>query len=111
VDQFIHRLLVEEDANNSPESNDELFHASADAGEKLYRKGDYAKSQISNLDVYLLKKVQKGSPKFVIDHCDEYGTYTFCRVDLFPDLKSGQQFFFIRNGSFSGWFISRCLRA
>ncbi|KAE7999631.1 hypothetical protein FH972_004039 [Carpinus fangiana] len=57
VDQFIHRLLVEEDANNSPESNDELFQASADAGEKLYRKGDYAKSQISNLDVYLLKKV------------------------------------------------------
>lgn len=61
VDQFIHRLLVEEDANNSPESNEELFHASADAGEKLYRKGDYAKSKISNLDVYLLKEVQKGS--------------------------------------------------
>lgn len=56
VDQFIHRLLVEEDANNSP-GNDELFHASADAGEKLYRKGDYVKSQISNLDVYLLRKV------------------------------------------------------
>ncbi|GMY11791.1 protein IN CHLOROPLAST ATPASE BIOGENESIS, chloroplastic-like [Fagus crenata] len=57
VDQFIHRLLVEEDAKNSPESNDELFHSSADAGEKFYKKGDYAKSQISNLDVYLLRKV------------------------------------------------------
>ncbi|KAF5463767.1 hypothetical protein F2P56_013903 [Juglans regia] len=57
VDLFMHRILVEEDANNSSESNGVLFHAAADAGEKLYRKGDYAKSQISNLDVYLLKKV------------------------------------------------------
>ncbi|XP_042973768.1 protein IN CHLOROPLAST ATPASE BIOGENESIS, chloroplastic-like isoform X2 [Carya illinoinensis] len=57
VDQFMHRILVEEDANNPSESNEELFHAAADAGEKLYRKGDYAKSQISNLDVYLFKKV------------------------------------------------------
>ncbi|KAB1214745.1 hypothetical protein CJ030_MR5G004896 [Morella rubra] len=57
VDLFIHRLLIEEDAKNCPESNDELFRASADAGEKLYQRGDYAKSQISNLDVYLLKKV------------------------------------------------------
>lgn len=59
VDLFIHRLLIEEDAKNCPESNDELFRASADAGEKLYQRGDYAKSQISNLDVYLLKKVIK----------------------------------------------------
>ncbi|KAF7828706.1 protein IN CHLOROPLAST ATPASE BIOGENESIS, chloroplastic-like isoform X2 [Senna tora] len=57
VDQFIHRILVEEDAKNSQERNDELFFASADAGEKLYRKGDLAESKISNLDVYLLKKV------------------------------------------------------
>ncbi|XP_042973683.1 protein IN CHLOROPLAST ATPASE BIOGENESIS, chloroplastic-like isoform X2 [Carya illinoinensis] len=57
VDRFMHRILVEEDANSPSQSNDELFHAAADAGEKLYRKGDYAKSQISNLDVYLLKKV------------------------------------------------------
>lgn len=56
----MHRMLVEEDAKNSSERNDELFHAAADAGEKLYRKGDYAKSQISNLDGYLLKKVYTG---------------------------------------------------
>ncbi|KAI4314983.1 hypothetical protein L6164_027837 [Bauhinia variegata] len=57
VDQFIHRILVEEDTKNSQERNDELFYASADAGEKLYKKGDFAESKISNLDVYLLKKV------------------------------------------------------
>jgi len=57
VDQFINRLLVEEDANKSPEMKNELFQAPADDGEKFYRKGDYAKSQISNLDVYLLRKV------------------------------------------------------
>lgn len=60
VDQYIHRILAEEDVNNSMESNDELFHASADAGNKLYKKGDFAKSGISSLDVYLLQKVQKG---------------------------------------------------
>ncbi|CAL5369478.1 unnamed protein product [Camellia sinensis] len=57
VDQYIHRILVEEDAKNSKESDNELFHAAADAGEKIYKKGDFVASQISNLDVYLLKKV------------------------------------------------------
>ncbi|XP_058080514.1 protein IN CHLOROPLAST ATPASE BIOGENESIS, chloroplastic-like isoform X1 [Magnolia sinica] len=57
VDQYIHRVLVEEDANNSQESNDKLFDASSIAGEKLYRRGDYAESKIANLDVYLSKKV------------------------------------------------------
>ncbi|KAK6946089.1 hypothetical protein RJ641_013633 [Dillenia turbinata] len=57
VDQYIHRLLVEEDARNSNEKRAELFDASSDAGEKLYKKGDFAESQIANLDVYLLKKV------------------------------------------------------
>lgn len=50
-------MLVEEDANNSQECGDELFHAAGDAGKKLYEKGDYAKSNISDLDVYLLRKV------------------------------------------------------
>jgi hypothetical protein len=49
--------LVEEDAKDSRERNEELFHASTDAGEKFYRKGDFAESGISNLDSYLLKKV------------------------------------------------------
>ncbi|KAK7252819.1 hypothetical protein RIF29_37038 [Crotalaria pallida] len=57
VDQFIHRILVEEDAKNSQERNEDIFYASADALEKLYRKGDFAESKISNLDIYLLKKV------------------------------------------------------
>ncbi|XP_071712489.1 protein IN CHLOROPLAST ATPASE BIOGENESIS, chloroplastic-like [Rutidosis leptorrhynchoides] len=57
VDQYIHRILVEEDANMSPQGIDELFQASGDAGEKLYTKGDFAKSGKSNLDVYLLQKV------------------------------------------------------
>ncbi|XP_058740783.1 protein IN CHLOROPLAST ATPASE BIOGENESIS, chloroplastic-like [Vicia villosa] len=57
VDQYIHRILVEEDAKDSQQRNEELFYASADAGEKLYRKGAFAESGISNLDVYLLKQV------------------------------------------------------
>lgn len=57
VDQYIHRILVEEDAKNSQESVNELFHAAADAGENVYKKGDFAASKVSNLDVYLLKKV------------------------------------------------------
>lgn len=57
MDQFIHRILVEEDVKNSQERNEELFYGSADAGAKLYRKGDFAQSGISNLDGYLLKKV------------------------------------------------------
>ncbi|KAK3195825.1 hypothetical protein Dsin_027135 [Dipteronia sinensis] len=57
VDQYIHRILVEEDAHHLKESNGELFHASSEAGKKLYRRGDFAESQITNLDSYLLKKV------------------------------------------------------
>lgn len=57
VDQYIHRILVEEDANSSTEGIDEVFDASGEAGEKLYTKGDFAKSGNSNLDVYLLQKV------------------------------------------------------
>ncbi|PSR87966.1 hypothetical protein CEY00_Acc30996 [Actinidia chinensis var. chinensis] len=57
VDQYIHRILVEEDAKNSQESDNELFRAAADAGEKIYKKGDFAASKISNFDTYLLKKV------------------------------------------------------
>lgn len=58
VDQFIHRLLVEEDARGSGEQNDELFLAAADAGQKLYGRGDFSESRITNLDGYLLKKVR-----------------------------------------------------
>ncbi|CAN1191993.1 Protein IN CHLOROPLAST ATPASE BIOGENESIS, chloroplastic [Linum perenne] len=56
VDQFVHRILVEEDANGLSKGNNDIFTAAADAG-SLYTKGDFADSQISDLDVYLLKKV------------------------------------------------------
>lgn len=56
VDQYIHRILVEEDAHLEV-CNSELFHVSSEAGKKLYRRGDFAESQITNLDSYLLKKV------------------------------------------------------
>uniref|UniRef100_A0A6N2M6V1 Uncharacterized protein n=1 Tax=Salix viminalis TaxID=40686 RepID=A0A6N2M6V1_SALVM len=57
VDQYINRILVEEDADISSEANADLFLAAADAGDNLYTKGDYAKSHILDLDAYLLKKV------------------------------------------------------
>lgn len=57
VDQFINRILVEEDALGSAKSSNELFHALGDVGDKIYRKGDFAKSNASSLDVYLLQKV------------------------------------------------------
>ncbi|KNA08321.1 hypothetical protein SOVF_163650, partial [Spinacia oleracea] len=57
VDQYIHRILVEEDALSKDESQDVLFAASFEAGKKLYKKGDLAESKTRNLDVYLLKKV------------------------------------------------------
>ncbi|XP_071722204.1 protein IN CHLOROPLAST ATPASE BIOGENESIS, chloroplastic-like, partial [Rutidosis leptorrhynchoides] len=56
VDQYIHRILVEEDAN-SQKSSDELYHASSEAGKELYNKGDFAKSPMKNIEAYLLKKV------------------------------------------------------
>lgn len=37
VDQYIHRTLVEEDANNFHGSNGELYDASSEAGKKLHR--------------------------------------------------------------------------
>ncbi|XP_050210096.1 protein IN CHLOROPLAST ATPASE BIOGENESIS, chloroplastic [Mercurialis annua] len=57
VDQYIHRILVEEDASYSGGSNGELYNASSEAGEKLYRRGDFAESQIAKVDQYILKKV------------------------------------------------------
>lgn len=56
VDQYIHRILVEEDANNNG-SDSHLYDASSEVGKKLYKKGDFAESRVANLDVYILKKV------------------------------------------------------
>ncbi|KAJ0984349.1 hypothetical protein J5N97_002705 [Dioscorea zingiberensis] len=57
VDQYIHRILVEEDADSAKEHVDNLWDAASDAGEKLYTKGDFPESGITDLDVYLLKKL------------------------------------------------------
>lgn len=57
VDQYIHRILVEEDSNGYEDTTNSLYAASGDAGKKLYKQGDLAESKIKNLDVYLTKKV------------------------------------------------------
>ncbi|XP_074275539.1 protein IN CHLOROPLAST ATPASE BIOGENESIS, chloroplastic-like [Silene latifolia] len=57
VDQYIHRILVEEDVSSQDDGKNVLFDASLEAGEKLYKKGDYTDSQTPNLDSYLLKMV------------------------------------------------------
>ncbi|KAJ4751888.1 cyclin delta-3 [Rhynchospora pubera] len=56
VDQYIHRLLVEEDVGNV-EAGDILWDASGEAGRKLYKKGDAKEAGAAGLDVYILKKV------------------------------------------------------
>ncbi|KAG8473574.1 hypothetical protein CXB51_035840 [Gossypium anomalum] len=99
VDQYIHRILVEEDADESHGSNGELFHASSEAGKKLYTRGDFAESKISNLDGYLLKKVHENVYEIVESENDSVlkfsvqskivdgGKSLFChQVGLFPDL-------------------------
>lgn len=57
VDQFIHRILVEEDISKPEESSQEIFDAAGEAGKKLYSKGDFARSELMDLDLYLLRKV------------------------------------------------------
>ncbi|KAJ4890732.1 Uncharacterized protein Rs2_30480 [Raphanus sativus] len=57
VDQFIHRILVEEDISKPVESSQVIFDAAGEAGKKLYSKGDFARSELMDLDLYLLRKV------------------------------------------------------
>ncbi|CAL9233623.1 unnamed protein product [Arabidopsis halleri] len=57
VDQFIHRILVEEDVSKPEESSQEILNAVGEAGVKLYSKGDFASSRLMDLDAYLLRKV------------------------------------------------------
>lgn len=56
VNQYIQRLLVEEDVNSSKDSSREVLHVS-DNARKLYREGSFTESQLPNLDTYLLRKV------------------------------------------------------
>lgn len=92
VDQYIHRLLVEEDAHHLEENNGELYDASSEAGKKLYQRGDFAESNITNLDSYLLSKVigQLCELRFSTDSAKSVVTFYCC---------------------LSGWAVSRCFRA
>ncbi|KAG5407626.1 hypothetical protein IGI04_013745 [Brassica rapa subsp. trilocularis] len=103
VDEYIHRILVEEDAQEMSE----LYIASAEAGEKLYKKGAFAESQIDNLDVYVLKKASVGLfpdvlEKKVLRHFDEGDHVSamvtgefYTRKDLFPGF--GRPFVYYAN--------------
>lgn len=57
VKQYIHRILVEADIN--ADYGDHVWDAVGEAGENLYTKGDFKESQLADLDVYLLKKVER----------------------------------------------------
>ncbi|XP_051141477.1 protein IN CHLOROPLAST ATPASE BIOGENESIS, chloroplastic-like isoform X3 [Andrographis paniculata] len=57
VEQFINRILVEEDVKGFEERYDELFDTSAVARNKFYKKGDFAASHISSFEAYVLKKI------------------------------------------------------
>ncbi|ESQ53732.1 hypothetical protein EUTSA_v10025679mg [Eutrema salsugineum] len=101
VDEYIHRILVEEDAQELTE----LYHASAEAGEKLYTKGAFAESQIENLDVYVLKKVglfPDVLERKVLRHFEEGDHVSamvtgefYTRKDLFPGF--GRPFVYYAN--------------
>jgi len=85
VDQYMHIILVEEDANNFNESNGELFHTASEVGEKLYRRGDFAESRIANFDGYLHKEVKFCKwvcKRIYLLHGD---SLLFSQVRLFPD--------------------------
>lgn len=60
VNQYIHRILVEADIN--PDTGDDLWSAVGEAGKNLYTKGDFKESQLADLDIYLLKKVEIYTP-------------------------------------------------
>ncbi|KAH8519677.1 hypothetical protein H0E87_001198 [Populus deltoides] len=89
VDQYMHRILVEEDANNFNESNGELFHTASEVGEKLYRRGDFAESRIANFDGYLLKAV----PRYLTRH--------FEQRDHVLAMVTGE--FYVKKGLFPGF--------
>ncbi|AEE86320.2 cyclin delta-3 [Arabidopsis thaliana] len=101
VDEYIHRILVEEDAQELTE----LYRASGEAGEKLYEKGAFAESEIDNLDVYVLKKVGLFPDlleRKVLRHFDEGDHVSamvtgefYTKKDLFPGF--GRPFVYYAN--------------
>ncbi|XP_010691734.2 protein IN CHLOROPLAST ATPASE BIOGENESIS, chloroplastic isoform X2 [Beta vulgaris subsp. vulgaris] len=94
VDQYIHRIVVEEDALSKDDVGYALYAASSEAGEKLYKRGDFAESRTPNLDIYLLKSVglfPDVLERKVMRHFDD-GDYVsalvtgefYTKKDLFP---------------------------
>lgn len=75
---------MEEDAESSAAGKEALLYASADAGIKIYEKGDFAASQIANMDTYLLKNVGlfpdilERKMKHHLDKGDTVREYCFC---------------------------------
>lgn len=57
VKQYIHRILVEADL--SADTVDDLWDAVGEACKNIYAKGDVKESQLADVDVYLLKKVER----------------------------------------------------
>ncbi|ESQ46276.1 hypothetical protein EUTSA_v10000243mg [Eutrema salsugineum] len=51
------RILMEEDVSKPEESSQVIFDAAGEAGKKIYSKGDFARSELMDLDIYLLRKV------------------------------------------------------
>ncbi|KAH7294368.1 hypothetical protein KP509_28G068500 [Ceratopteris richardii] len=55
IDQYIHRLLVEEDTSRD---NSQMLHKRCEyAGVSLYKPGDFDDANMPNVQVYLMKKV------------------------------------------------------
>lgn len=48
---------MEEDISKPEESSQVIFDAAGEAAKKLYSKGDFARSELMDLDLYLLRKV------------------------------------------------------
>lgn len=69
---------MEEDISKPEESSQVIFDAAGEAGKKLYSKGDFARSELMDLDLYLLRKVHMLnvliSDSFSADGCcwDDY---------------------------------------
>lgn len=53
-EEFIHRALVEEDVAGS---SGRVGESAGEIGRELYRKGGFRESELSSVDVYLMKKV------------------------------------------------------
>lgn len=86
VEQYIKRILVEEDVKNPQERNEELFSASADAGNNFYEKGDFAASGIASLESYLLKKVAERETSLSLSCIIHNKAIILLQVGLFPDI-------------------------